>query len=203
MALLSERDVRAWQGLADQVALVVEARLRPSVAANRTLVTPAGVRRVPFSTELPRARRTATRLAARYPVVIRTDVRSFYPSVTPSTIFVSLRDLSVERRTARHVAGMLEGWGSEGYSGLPIGPPGSAVLGNVVLAGVDEELEAWPSLRWVDDYVVGVADERLVPRVLETLDQALARRDLDRSIAKTSVLEQRSGFVWPGTYGRP
>jgi hypothetical protein len=203
MALLSERDARAWHGLAGQIALELEPRLRPSVMANRTFVSPDGVRRVPLLAELPRARRAASSLAARHPVVIRTDVRSFYPSVTPSTMFASLRGLSVERRTARHVAGMLEGWGSEGYAGLPIGPPGSAVLANVVLAQVDDQLEGWPALRWVDDYLVGIEDDRLVPRVLERLDQALARQGLERSVSKTSILEGRRGFVWPGTYDRP
>jgi hypothetical protein len=203
MAILSERDARTWQDLADQVAIDLEPRLRASVMANRTLVSPAGVSRVPFPAELSRARGAASRLAARHPVFIRTDVRSFYPSVTPSTVFASLQDLSVDRDTAGDVARMLEGWGSEGYAGLPIGPPGSAVLANAILAEVDEKLGAWPTLRWVDDYLVGVGDEVVVPRVLETLDQALARRGLERSSAKTSIQEGRSGFVWPGTYERP
>jgi hypothetical protein len=203
MAILSERDARTWQDLADQVAIDLEPRLRASVMANRTLVSPAGVSRVPFPAELSRARCVASRLAARHPVVIRTDVRSFYPSVTPSTMFASLQDLSVDRRTAGDVARMLEGWGSEGYAGLPIGPPGSAVLANAVLAEVDEKLGAWPTLRWVDDYLVGVADEALVSRVLETLDQALEEHSLERSVAKTSIDEGRSRFVWLGTYEPP
>lgn len=202
MAILSERDAREWQALADQVSFAVEARLSRSVLANRTHSDPAGVRPAPLGPALRTARRKATILVERSPVLIRTDVRSFYPSMTPAVLFMTLRDMGFERQVARQAAGMLDGWGSEGYAGLPIGPPGSAVLANAVLAQVDTSLEPGPFLRWVDDYLIGVADERLVPQVLETLDTALARRRLERSIAKTSILGGGSALVWPGTYGR-
>jgi hypothetical protein len=132
--------------------------------------------------------------------VVRTDVRAFYPSVNPSILFRALQVLSVDRDVAGKVAAILESWGSEGYAGLPIGPPGSAVLANAVLASVDAELESRPFLRWVDDYLIGVPVEADVPRVVERLDEALTRLHLERSESKTSVLSGGSGLVWPGAY---
>lgn len=199
MALLSEPDATAWERLADRVAETVEPRLSPGVLANRSLAGPAARRAFPLAPTLRLARRAAGRLSARSDAVIRTDVRAFYPSVTPSVAFGTLVALHVEIDVARDTASMLVGWGSEGYEGLPIGPPGSAVLANAVLAGVDAELHRLPFLRWVDDYLIGLP-EGSVTRTLERLDVALAARGLARSQEKTSILGGGTALTWPGTY---
>ena len=93
---------------------------------------------------------------------------------------------------------MLEGWGSSGYEGLPIGPPGSAVLAEAVLAEVDDALRPLPFLRWADDYLISVPSERAAGEALERLDAALARVGLRRSRPKTAVAAA-SGFRWLGT----
>jgi hypothetical protein len=198
MALLSERDSRTWQALAEVISSQVEPRLAPGVLADRT--HQAGGR-LPLGPALRRARLAARTLGLRAGLVIRTDVRAFYPSVTPSVTFRALVGLDVDRRIAAGVATMLEAWGSEGYSGLPIGPPGSAVIANGVLAGVDARLKHLPFLRWVDDYLVRVKRERDLPGVLDRLDAALGDVGLERSAPKTEILEGGPGLVWPGTYG--
>lgn len=199
MALLSEPDAIAWESLADRVARTIEPRLSPRVVANRSLTTMGARRPFPLAPALRLARRAAGRLSARSDAVIRTDVRAFYPSVTPSVAFRTLVALDVEIGVARDAASMLDGWGSEGYAGLPIGPPGSAVLANAVLAGVDAELHPLPFLRWVDDYLIGLP-ERQIALMLERLDGALARRGLVRSREKTSILGGGAALTWPGTY---
>jgi hypothetical protein len=200
MALLSERDSRAWQALAGAISRRLEPRLAPGVLANRTLAE-AGGRRM-LGPALRRARSAARKLGGRADLVIRTDVRAFYPSVTPSVAFRTLVGLDVDRGLAAQAATMLEAWGSEGYAGLPIGPPGSAVLANAVLAGVDAGLAPLPFLRWVDDYLVGAERERDIAGVLDRLDSALEEVGLERSMPKTEILEGGLGPIWPGTYGR-
>jgi hypothetical protein len=96
---------------------------------------------------------------------------------------------------------MLDGWGSEGYAGLPIGPPGSAVIGNAILSPLDAELRSLPFLRWVDDYLIAVTRGRDVNLVLERMDECLARMGLERSALKTEVLAGGACLRWPGTYG--
>jgi hypothetical protein len=154
-----------------------------------------------FASQIRNARRAAAALARGSGAVVRTDVRAFYPSVTPSVTFRALVNLDVDRRLAAGVATMLEGWGSEGYAGLPIGPPGSAVIANAILAPVDAAPKS-PYLRWVDDYLVGVERERDVPTVLDRLDSALEDVGLERSVPKTAILPGGIGLPWPGTYGR-
>lgn len=131
--------------------------------------------------------------------MLRTDVRAFYASVTPSVAFRSLIDLDVDARTASRAATMLDGWGSEGYAGLPIGPPGSAVIANAILAPLDEGLGSSPFLRWVDDYLIAVR-KRDVSHLLERMDECLARVGLERSLPKTDVLSGGTSLSWPGSY---
>jgi hypothetical protein len=199
MAVLSERDDPAWRTIAERVADVVEPRLSPAVLANRPSLVGERRRPIAFGRALRRARRAAQRLSMESDAVIRTDIRRFYPSVTPSVSFRTLIALGVETDVARDSASMLDGWGSEGYAGLPIGPPGSAVLANAVLAGVDAELQGFEYLRWVDDYLIGLPAGS-VGRVLERIDSSLDRLGLQRSPEKTSVLGG-GALAWPGTYG--
>jgi hypothetical protein len=199
MALLTQGDSRAWQALAAAISSRVEPRLASGVLANRTLAQARG--RLLLGPALRRARGAASTLGRQASLVIRTDVRAFYPSATPSVTFRALVNLDVDRRLAAGVATMLEGWGSEGYAGLPIGPPGSAVIANAILAPVDAAPKS-PYLRWVDDYLVGVERERDVPTVLDRLDSALEDVGLERSVPKTAILPGGIGLPWPGTYGR-
>lgn len=197
--MLSDRDARAWHALAERVSAIIQPRLGHGVVANRT-VSEASSRRG-LGPALDRARAASMSIAARSEVVIRTDVRAFYPSVTPDVTFRMLKMVDVDPEVAAAAADMLDGWGSEGYGGLPIGPPGSAVMANAVLHGVDCALAPFPYLRWVDDYLIGLQRLRDVPEALDRLDSALERVDLERSIPKTVLLDGGSLLTWPGTYG--
>lgn len=199
MATLSDRDAHAWHALAEHVSGTLHPRLGRGVLANRT-VSEARIPRG-LGPSLDRARAASTSIAIRSEVVIRTDVRAFYPSVTPAVTFRMLKVVDVDPEVAAAAADMLDGWGSEGYGGLPIGPPGSAVMANAVLHDVDGALEPFPYVRWVDDYLIGLRRSRDVPEALDRLDSALERVGLERSVPKTSVLAG-SELRWPGTYGR-
>ncbi|MGH2710293.1 MAG: RNA-directed DNA polymerase [Actinomycetota bacterium] len=200
MALLSDRDSLRWHSLGERLSESVEPLLHPGVLANRSLAD--AVDRGRLRPSLRRARRAVRVMAARSEAVILTDVRSFYPSVSPSVAFRALQNIGVEPDAASEVASMLDGWGSEGYEGLPIGPPASAIMANAVLAPMDAELTSMPFLRWVDDYAVSLNDTRRVPEVLERFDATLDRSGLGRAVPKTRVLGRGDAFGWLGTYGR-
>jgi reverse transcriptase-like protein len=196
LAELSERDGTRWHRLAGRIAEIVEGRLGPRVLANRVPAPGPHWSLPAVGPELRRARRAAGRMHTS--VAIRTDVAAYYPSITPSALYRALRRLDVPAEDAGSAADMLDGWGSGGHPGLPIGPPGSAVLGNSVLAAADAELEPHRFVRWVDDYLIPVPSERAAGLALERLDAALDRLGLRRSVAKTRVFEGYEPVPWLG-----
>lgn len=197
MAILSDRDDGRWYRLAGRVAEVVEPKLPGSVLANRAVGPWPSWGPRALAPALAAARRRAPRLGGA--VVLRTDVADCYPSVRPPVVFAALTGLGVPDRVARDAADLVDGWGSEGSPGLPVGPAGSAVIANAVLASADAALGPHPFLRWVDDYLVGVPSERAALDVLDRLQEALARLDLRLAPAKTAVVEAGPTVRWLGT----
>ena len=131
-------------------------------------------------------------------MLVHADVASFYPSVTPAVLASAVTEAGGDPADARLGADLLEGWGSEGYLGLPIGPPGSAILANAVLRPVDRAMDGRPFLRWVDDYLIACSDERDAARALDGIDETLDRMALRRAVAKTRMEEPRLSFRWLG-----
>jgi Reverse transcriptase (RNA-dependent DNA polymerase) len=173
---------------------LVERSLPGRVLANRAFGGAAGWVLEPVGPALRRARHAAAALAGA-PVVLHTDVAAFYASMSPSVVASTLRALGVDREDRQTAASMLEGWGAHGYPGLPIGPPGSAVMANAVLAPVDAALDGFRFLRWVDDYLVAASSERAGEEALERMDHALAGLGLLRSEPKTRICEGAGAWL--------
>ena len=196
MADLGPVDASRWRRLGERIAATVGPTLPPNVLANRT---PDDLRGRSLRVELRRARTAASALGRAAPLVLRTDVAACYPSITPEVVARGLRHVDVDRADAGFAADLLEGWGSEGYAGLPIGPPASAVIANAILVLVDRALHDVTFLRWVDDYLVSVRSERDAGEVVDRLDTKLASIGLRRSIAKTELMEGGRPPHWLGT----
>jgi hypothetical protein len=190
-AVLSRRDTAAWEALAGRVARFLEPRLRRGVVANRALNTPSGWRLESTADAVRRART----LVPDPEFALHTDVEDFYASVDSSVLARCLAEADVPGDDARRAANMLEGWQEEGYLGLPVGPPGSAILANAVLRGVDEAVGS-PFLRWVDDYVIPIPSEWAAVEILERIDTRLSSLGLRRSVAKTDIRERLTGVAW-------
>jgi hypothetical protein len=188
MAILSRRDATRWHDLAGRVGLALEPRLGAEVIANRSRLGPGGWRPAALGPAMRRARGAARGLAG--PLILRTDVAAFYASVTPSVLAGSLVQVGSELEVARLAADLVDAWGSQGYAGLPIGPPGSAVLANAVLMVADDALRPLPFIRWVDDYLIGCRGESAAASALDRLDGALGSLGLTRSRGKTRLQER-------------
>jgi hypothetical protein len=197
MARLSEPDAGRWHALAGRVTVLVERALPPTVLANRAVGGGRGWSLEPVGPALRRARHLGRRMASAS-LVVRTDVAAFYPSVTPSRANQALLDVGAEGADARLAAAMLEGWGSEGYPGLPIGPAGSAILANAVLRPVDRAVTPSPWLRWVDDYLIALPPRSGVEEILERLDESLDGLGLSRSAPKTVTAAPPAEASWLG-----
>jgi hypothetical protein len=196
-AILSHRDERTWRNLAGEVVGILEPQLDPRVVANRTLVAAGGWRLEPAGAAMRRARA----IAPRNTLLLRTDVEAFYASVTPPVLVSVLARLGIPTEEARLAGQMIEGWEEFGYLGLPIGPVSSAVLANAVLQSVDQALDAYHFVRWVDDYLMALPSERSAAGILDRLDASLERLHLRRSVPKTEILEGISGVAW--LHGNP
>lgn len=194
LSRLSARDAAAWHAAAGRLASALEPRLDRRVVASRAVFAEGGWRLEDLGAALHRARERARGFIG---LVLHTDVADFYPSVTPAVAARAARGGGADPQDAALVAEMLEGWAALGHRGLPIGPPGSAVLANAVLLGVDTALGARPFLRWVDDYRIAVASEGDAAVVLTRLDASFARLGLRRSIPKT-VVGRAADLPWPG-----
>ncbi|MGH2738896.1 MAG: RNA-directed DNA polymerase [Actinomycetota bacterium] len=196
MATLSQQDARTWERLVAEVATPIEGRLSRTVLANRVHKGLGGWRLQAVGPALRQARRRAAHLARTSPLIVRTDVTEFYPAVTPSVLARSLRDIGAGRTEASLAADMLDGWGSDGYAGLPIGPDPSAVLANAVLWSVDMAIEGWPWLRWVDDYFLAAVSDQHAEQAIEKLEASLDRLGLKRSVGKTDIVDGSSAPAW-------
>jgi len=89
------------------------------------------------------------------------------------------------------VVACLRAFADDGVRGLPVGPAASAVLGNVVLTGLDGAFErrGIPHLRWVDD-LLGFAPSRREARLtLDGIRLAAIRTGLELHEGKTRIVE--------------
>ncbi len=191
-------DPRAAAGYGRAVAAVavpVEAALGPEVLANRAV----GRGRLSTARLEPwrpaRARWEAAMLAPRDGLVVATDVRDCYGSIGPEAVDRALGRRGVSRHDRRRVASWLESAARAGIAGLPVGPPGSAILANAALCELDEALRALPvrHVRWVDDIVVFARDRVTAEAALDALREAVGDFGGSLNDAKTSITEVLAG----------
>ena len=134
-------------------------------------------------------RRRKRKLVCQDPAVgIKTDIKAFYPSVTPSVVEDVLRPI-VGPSIAADVRLSLEKYAIDsGVPGLPIGPESSAWLANLVLADGDRALERHVNvepLRWMDDLYQLDGTQGVVENSHSDWTRAIAKRGLTLSVTKT------------------
>jgi hypothetical protein len=173
------------------VALAVEAALDPAVLANRVAdvcEVPPRLELRPWRHEHARLRRAVRRLAGGG-VIVRADVQDCYRSIAPSVVTHALSGCGASRTSSARCARVLGALAADGVSGLPIGPPPSAVLANAVLVAGDAALRSTGVrlVRWVDDWWIAAMSTSHAVDALVALSGALAAAGLRLNRAKTGL----------------
>lgn len=188
---LDPRDNIALHTATLRVARVVEASMTAEVLADRILdpghlsddgtgwLAPWRPARREFDSRL--------REFSGESVVLRTDVKDCFGSISPRVVESALVEVGCHPAESSAVGKVLSGLSEKGVRGLPVGPAASTVLANAVLAGVDRSLRGVPHLRWVDDVLVFCANRSEAVRTLSRLQRALAEVGLRIAQEKTSV----------------
>jgi hypothetical protein len=196
----------AYASAVARVSGAVERSLGPEVHANRVAsasIDPPRVRLRGWRIERAAFVRSA---AVRFdaPLVLRADVATCYPSISPGAVADALAERDVRVPDARACADLLRRIGAAGVAGLPIGPAPSAVLANAVLAAADEALRrrGVAFLRWVDEWWVAVASDAAAASALRDLGRALSSRGLRLNAAKTRIVDARDARPGVAEYHR-
>ncbi|MFI5353210.1 MAG: RNA-directed DNA polymerase, partial [Candidatus Binatales bacterium] len=129
---------------------------------------------------------------AERPFMCRTDVTKFYPSICLDLLRGALLKRGCDASVVRRVTRVLESWGTlDGLPGLPIGPEGSAVLGNFFLDPVDRSIIAAGAdhRRYGDDILIFTEGRSLSEALVALLDSELSSLRLVRSEEKTEYFE--------------
>lgn len=189
--VLAPADNRALHRATAIVAPWVESRLGNEVMADRLIeAPPRSEDGLGWLAPWKSARRTfdvQARVLSAEAVVLRTDVRDCYGSITAQVVGTSLVEAGVHPLQIGGVCSVLNRLHDHGVRGLPVGPPASSVLANAVLARVDRCLTGIPFLRWVDDYVVFARDTEQASVALRSLRVALDNVGLAMAPEKTSI----------------
>jgi hypothetical protein len=184
----------AYVGAVWQVAHSLEPRLGPRVLANRVAGAGLALEAWPRAHGRWRRHLRAGLADPQTRAVATADVRDCYASVTPGALVARLRTLGVAPHRIHALLRLLERFGEDGVRGLPVGPEASAVLANLVLQAVDDELAAADIryLRWVDDVVVFARGTREAARALGAIERALDGLGLRLNEAKCIVMVDRA-----------
>lgn len=119
--------------------------------------------------------------------LLRTDVASFYPSLTPNVTQDLTGWFDPDSKYLHYLDRFFEEWRTEGLIGLPIGPEVSLLLANCALSPLDHliDLLGYPFGRYTDDVsVLNLAPEDQ-ESFIELTDEVLTKLGLMRSQPKT------------------
>ena len=120
---------------------------------------------------------------------VRTDIRSYYPSVDHETLerFLAERGWLPAESIRKLLMKCLAMWASEKGKGIPIGYECSDYIGNLYVQDLDNALHSFRAHRYVDDAYIFVDDFEQVKDVLHRIDNTLKRLGLQRNTSKTKV----------------
>lgn len=122
--------------------------------------------------------------------LVRTDVRSYFPTVDHSHLRALLesRGWLSDERSRQVLLDCLKKWEIESGKGIPIGYECSDYIGNLFLVPLDEALEDFTVHRYVDDIYIFVEDFECAKKAIYIVDQILDKLRLQRNTVKTEFL---------------
>ena len=199
-------DRLAFQALVDRLSIDLIGELSPNVFGWR--LPAARPRRGVYShnnKQWDNYRDQLSTLAALYQVALRTDVVSFFASISLETVQTEVCARAPSGRVTSRLLAFLEGFDTTSYrSGLPQRSTASAVIANMVLTPLDDVLEHYARpipqslkselryhsfARWMDDIWLFLDDAGRVRRAQIELQQTSLMAGLSLNAAKTELLE--------------
>lgn len=128
----------------------------------------------------------------------RTDVASYYPSISLEPLASMLRNLKCDSNALWLIVRVLGAWQrQDSQLGLPIGIEASAVLGNAFLKPIDDLIDklGGAHLRFGDDVLLFGENLQICDSLLPPIDGALDTLGLTRSIEKTQRFDDRAAGI--------
>jgi Reverse transcriptase (RNA-dependent DNA polymerase) len=198
LAMLGERDGHSFEHAVAAVVPAVERALTGNVMANRSSVVRAGLELEPWAIAWRRYVRSVSVAAEPSRVAFVGDVLDCYASITPTGVQRALVGMGAGADEAARVAQLLRSFEARGVRGLPVGPAGSAVLANAVLAPLDRafaEAAGGPAFRWVDDVVAFAPGRVAAQRTADAFRRALDDLGLEAHPTKCAIVHDRSDLL--------
>lgn len=196
MACMDPFDLVTYRGLVGRQALTLAAAVDSTVVlSSRLEELPPGWRVEHFSKPTGERRRLGYELLDVHRVLGTLDILEFYPRTTRP----ALETLPCHIQDPAGFGALLD-WldslhSSSPVTGLPIGPGGSELLGNALLAPADAALAALgvPFLRYMDDTWVFLSSEEEFPRVLTEYAGAAGALGLSCNLDKCDAYDYEEG----------
>ena len=156
-------------------------------------------------------------IAYRYRYIVRTDIKSFYPSLYTHSIAWALEGKAVARASrndyrllGNRLDRLFQRVNDNCTNGVPIGPVVSDLVAEIVAAGVDRRLSELvrgtgircEMVRFKDDYRFLVESEEDGSQLIKYLQAALTEFKLEVNERKTTIRELPDGLFreWASRY---
>ena len=198
MAWLNPYDELFLRIIVGRVASSIDAVLGPDVFSYRLVDQPPGwsVQDVREAFRLRRER--GKRLLADECCIALavTDLRQYYPSITPEVVMEALRKAEPSSAAISAIGGFLRELAAVGAPvGLPVGPEASGLLGNIVLLTVDEAVaeRVHGHIRYMDDSWMFLRAASEWPEVYEAYTASASTLGLQANTSKVAVYDKCSG----------
>ena len=198
MAWLNPYDEIFLRIIVGRVSSSIDAALGPDVFSYRLVDPPPGwsVQDVREAFRLRRER--GKRLLADECCIALavTDLRHYYPSITPEVVMEALRKAESSSAAISAIGGFLRELVAVGApAGLPVGPEASGLLGNIVLLTVDEAVSEriHGHIRYMDDSWMFLRAGSEWPEVYEAYTASASTIGLEANTSKVAVYDKCSG----------
>ena len=143
--------------------------------------------------------------------LLAADVSRFYPSIYTHTIEWAITSKAQAKRRLRTrqarpspgslLDALVQACQSGQTRGIPIGPVGSMLISEILLARVDAKLKSRKivrGFRYADDYELTFSERSQAERALTLLEDALAEFELELNPDKTAICELPQELDNPG-----
>jgi len=137
-------------------------------------------------------RRKSVELSRRYPIILETDIASFFEHVDLQKLRSVLARLGAEPADLEFLFdGLLPHWTHESGRGIPQGPWASSYIANVLLDSIDKAMlqYGYAYIRYVDDMRVFCEDRVGAKRAVLRLTELVRELGFTLQTSKTRILQ--------------